>query len=136
MVLRLDHGEDILESVRASVESERSTLAVTAGLGMISDFELGYFDQGEYITEHFEEAHELLSMQGSVSSDGDQRIHIHVTVADKSHEAFGGHLLSGKAWMSNEIFLTRLEGVRSVRRLDPEKRVGVLRLSGPEQDVA
>ena len=133
MVLRLDHGEDILESVKSSIESERYTLAVTAGLGMISDFELGYFDRGEYITKHFVEAHELLSMQGSVSSGGDSRIHIHVTVANKEHQAFGGHLLKGKVWMSNEIFLTRLEGVHSVRKVDPEKRVGVLRLTGPEQ---
>ena len=135
-MLRLDHGEDILESVKAAIETERATLALTAGLGMISDFELGYFDRGEYITKHFEEAYELLSMQGSVSSEGEPRIHVHVTVANKSHEAFGGHLLKGKVWMSNEIFFTRLEGVRSVRKVDPEKRVGVLRLSPPQENQA
>ena len=128
ILLRLDHGEDILESIRSCTESELSTVAITAGLGMISEFELGYFDRGEYLSQFFEEAHELLSMQGSVSSDGDPRIHVHVTVADKSHRSFGGHLLRGKAWMSNEILMTRMTGLRSIRKVDPDKGVGVLHL--------
>ncbi len=127
--LRLDHGEDVLASIAALAESERSTMVIVAGLGMISEFELGYFDRGTYIKKYFEEAHELLSLQGSVSTEGEPRIHVHVTVADKSHAAFGGHLLRGKAWMSNEIALLRLEGLRSARVVDPEKKVGILHLS-------
>jgi len=42
------------------------------------------------------------------------------------HEAFGGHLLGGKVWMSNEISLLRFEGVRSERTMDPERKGGVL----------
>lgn len=134
LALRLDHGEDILHSVGQSVEEERSTISIVAGLGMISEFELGYFDEGSYIKAYFEEAHELLSMQGSVSSEGNPRIHIHVTVADRSHKAYGGHLLKGKAWMSNEIFMTRIDGLHSVREVDPEKRVGTLRLRRIESE--
>jgi predicted DNA-binding protein with PD1-like motif len=129
LVLRLDHGEDVLQSVARAVEAESSTISITAGLGMISEFELGYFDKGTYIKAFFGEAHELLSMQGSVSSEGSPRIHVHVTVADKSHKAYGGHLLQGKAWMSDEIFMTCVHGLRSVRELDPVKRVGILHLS-------
>jgi len=128
MILRLAHGEDILESVKSATEKEKHTMMITAGLGMIVGFELGYFDRGTYLKKSFSEPHELLSMQGSVSGEGDNRIHIHVTVADKEHEAFGGHLLGGKVWMSNEISLLLLEGVRSHRAVDPELKVGVLHL--------
>ena len=128
VMLRLDHGEDVLASISGAVEDEPSTMMVTAGLGMMSGFELGYFDNGEYIRKRFEEPHELLSMQGSVATSGEPRIHIHVAVADKGHAAFGGHLLSGKVWMSNEILLTRVGGLTSNRRFDPEKKVGVLHL--------
>ncbi|MDH3364545.1 MAG: DUF296 domain-containing protein [Thermoplasmata archaeon] len=127
-ILRLEHGEDILESVLLGAGNEGSTTVLTAGLGMISDFELGYFDSGKYITKSFTEAHELLSMQGSVAVDGDPRLHVHVTVADKSHAAYGGHLLRGKVWMSNEICLLRIEGLGSSRQFDPVKKVGVLQL--------
>jgi len=126
VMLRLENGEDILESVICAAEDERSTLAVTTGLGMIADFELGFFDRGTYIRKSFDAPHELLCLQGSISSEGDSRVHIHATVADKEHRAFGGHLLRGKVWMSNEILLTKLDGARSKRTVDPELKVGVL----------
>lgn len=129
LMLRLEHGEDVLGSIAHVVEGERSTMAVATGLGMIVDFELGFFDGGRYIKKHFKGPHELLSLQGSVSSDGENRIHIHATVASMGHEAHGGHLLSGKVWMSNEIVLLRLEGTRSRRELDEAKKVGILHLS-------
>jgi hypothetical protein len=51
IVIRLDHGEDILESIKSNMKEERSTMLIVMGLGMISDFELGYFDQGNYIKD-------------------------------------------------------------------------------------
>ncbi|MEM0343960.1 MAG: DNA-binding protein [Thermoplasmata archaeon] len=128
VMIKLDHGEDILESIAQTIKEERSTLLVVTGLGMISDFELGYFDQGSYIKKTFSDPHELLALQGSISTEGTSRIHIHATVANKEHEAFGGHLMRGRAWMSNEIGMLRLERVASVRSFDPEKKVGVLHL--------
>jgi predicted DNA-binding protein with PD1-like motif len=128
IVIRLDHGEDILESIKSNMKEERSTMLIVMGLGMISDFELGYFDQGNYIKKSFDDPHELLALQGSISTEGDPRIHLHATVADKYHEAYGGHLMRGKAWMSNEIGLIRLERLVSVRAFDPEKKVGILHL--------
>ena len=128
ILIRLDHGEDILDSIRGSMKEERSTMLVISGLGMISDFELGYFDQGNYIKESYVEPHELLALQGTISTEGEPRIHIHATVANKAHQAFGGHLMRGKAWMSNEIGLLRLERVISVRSMDPTRKVGVLHI--------
>lgn len=128
-LIRLDHGEDILEAILKSVKDSRSTMLICTGLGMISDFELGFFDNGEYIRKSYSEPHELVSIQGSISGYGEHRVHIHVTVADKEHRAFGGHLLRGKTWMSNEIGFLRLDGTRSVREIDPEKKVAILNLS-------
>ena len=128
ILMRLDHGEDILESIKGSMKEERSTMLIVTGLGMISDFELGYFDQGNYIINSYAEPHELLALQGSISTEGEPRIHIHATVANKRHEVYGGHLMRGKVWMSNEIGLVRLERVISVRVMDPAKKVGILHI--------
>ncbi len=127
-VLRLDDGEDILESILKSAKDSRSTMLICTGLGMITDFELGYFESGEYIRRAFAEPHELLSIQGAISGYGEHRVHIHVSVADREHRAFGGHLLRGKVWMSNEIGILRLDGVRSTREMDPERKFAVLNL--------
>ena len=126
VLVRLEHGEDIIESIKLTVKEERSTMVLVAGLGMISDFELGFFDRGNSLTQSYNDPHELLSLQGTIATEGEPRIHIHATVANKEHEAFGGHLMRGKAWMSNEIGLLRLERLISVRSMDPEKKVGIL----------
>jgi predicted DNA-binding protein with PD1-like motif len=128
LMLRLDQDEDILGSIQEAVKNERYTLLVVTGLGMIHDFELGYFDKGKYLKKSFSEPHELLALQGSVASEGEPRIHIHATVANTKHEAFGGHLLRGKVWMSNEIGLLRLDGGFSKRVMDPDKKVGILHI--------
>jgi len=128
LMLRLDQDEDILGSIQEAVKNERYTLLVTTGLGMIHDFELGYFDKGRYLKKAFSEPHELLALQGSVASEGEPRIHIHATVANAKHEAFGGHLMRGKVWMSNEIGLLRLDGGFSKRVMDPDKKVGILHI--------
>jgi predicted DNA-binding protein with PD1-like motif len=127
-ILRLDDGEDILESILKSTRDSRSTMLICTGLGMITEFELGYFDQGEYIRKSYSEPHELLSIQGSISGYGEHRVHVHVSVADKEHRVSGGHLLGGKVWMSNEIGILRLDGIRSTREVDPQKKVAVLNL--------
>lgn len=128
LMLRLDHDEEVLGSISEAVAQEKSTLVLVLGIGMIHQFELGYFDRGLYIRKSFSEPFELLSMQGSVAVEGEPRVHVHVTVADKEHNAFGGHLLSGRAWMSNEIGFLRLDGHRSSRVLDPGKKVGILHI--------
>jgi predicted DNA-binding protein with PD1-like motif len=56
-------------------------------------------------------------------------MHIHATVADKEHRAYGGHLLKGSVWMSNEIGFLRLKGVNSKRWMDKEKGVAILHVS-------
>lgn len=127
--MRLGHGEDILKSLGEAADDINATMVVASGIGMISDFELGYFDRGNYLRKEFLEPHELLSLQGTVSSQGDNRIHVHVSVADREHKAFGGHLMKGRVWMSNEISLLLLEGVGSHRAVDAELRVGVLHLT-------
>lgn len=127
-ILRLDDGEDIIESILKSARDSRSTMLICAGLGMITDFEIGYFDKGEYISKSYPEPHELLSIQGVISGYGEHRVHIHVSVADREHRMFGGHLLRGKVWMANEIGILRLDGVRSTREMNPEMKVAILNL--------
>ncbi len=128
VLLRLNHDEDIVASIEKAVERERYTMLVMTGLGMIHQFELGYFDEGRYLSKFFKEPHELLSLQGTVSSEGEPRIHLHATVSTTKHRALGGHLIRGRAWMSNEIGLVRLEGGFSKRTLDPKKKVSILHI--------
>ena len=128
-MLRLSHGENIIKTLEEVIAEEKGTLLIVTGIGMITDFELGYFENGQYIKMAYKEPHELVMLQGSVASEGEPRMHIHAIVADKEHHAFGGHLLKGWVWMSNEIGLLKLKGVSSKRWMDKEKRVAILHVS-------
>lgn len=130
ILLRLSHGEKVIESIEKTLADEQSTFLVVTGIGMLTDFELGYFDKGQYVKRTFHEPHELVALQGSVASEGEPRMHIHAVVADRQQHAFGGHLFRGRVWMSNEIGFLRLHGVESKRRIDKEKGVAVLHVSG------
>jgi len=126
--IRLDHDEDIIGSLKDAVAEEKGTLMIVAALGMMHQFEIGYFDKGNYMKKKIEEPVELLTMSGSISSRGENRIHIHTSLAFSNHKSIGGHLFSGKVWMSEEILLVKLEGIESERLIDPEKKVGILNL--------
>lgn len=130
ILLRLSHGENVIESIEKIMVDEKSTFVVVTGVGMLTDFELGYFDKGRYVKKTFHAPHELVSLQGSVASEGDPRMHIHAVVANREQHAFGGHLFKGRVWMSNEIGFLRLHGVDSKRRMDKEKGVAVLHVTG------
>ncbi|HDP96723.1 MAG TPA: DUF296 domain-containing protein [Euryarchaeota archaeon] len=128
LLLRLDHGEDVIGSIEGAVSGMGGTFMIAVALGMMHEFEIGYFDRGKYIKKKIEEPVELLAMSGSVSSTGENRVHIHASLAMKDHGSIGGHLISGKVWMSEEILLVHLPEIESRREIDPEKKVGILRL--------
>ncbi len=131
VLLKLEHGENILESIEEVTKGEKETLLVVVGIGMLTDFELGFFDRDtrKYVVRAFNEPHELTTLQGSVAREGSPRMHIHAVVADKEHHTAGGHLLKGFAWISNEIGFIRLKDVDTRRWMDKDKGVSVMHVS-------
>ncbi|WP_455391690.1 PPC domain-containing DNA-binding protein [[Eubacterium] cellulosolvens] len=114
IVLKLENDEDVLESIERAAESNdiRSAI-IMAGLGMIKDFELGYYNPGGYKTKNFTEPHELISMTGSIAYDGSDNTkllpHIHCSVADQKNQVWGGHLFRAKVNVINEITLLKFD---------------------------
>ena len=120
IVLKLNNNENVFECIHETVVKYniKSGLILT-GIGMIKDFELGYFDPGGYIIDHFSEPHELVTMSGSIvfpKNDPKNAIpHIHCTVADHSHHVFGGHLHKATVNIINEISIKRLNDLNLKR---------------------
>ena len=46
-------------------------ILTATGLGKISDLELGYFNQGNYIKGSFVQPHKLLALEGTISTEGE-----------------------------------------------------------------
>ena len=120
IVLKLNNDEDVFESLeRVVTEYEIRSGLIVSGIGMLKEFELGYFDPGGYKTTFFTEPHELVSMSGSIAyaMDDDSKLlpHIHCGVANREHQLFGGHLHRAKVNVVNEITILRLAGLKLTR---------------------
>lgn len=129
LLVRLESGEDLFESLRRAVESESPKGAlVLSGIGMLRNFELGYFDGREYRTHCCEEAHELVALHGSITIHGGTSIHLHAALASPRHALIGGHLHKGEAWVLNEIVLLKMERTVLAREKDEGTGLNLLSL--------
>jgi predicted DNA-binding protein with PD1-like motif len=120
IVIKLSNNEDLFDSLKIVIESnEIRSGIILSGIGMLKEFELGYFDPDGYKTRFFSEPHELVSMSGSIAyakTDTSNLIpHIHCAIADREHQVWGGHLNKAKVNVVNEITILKLSELKLTR---------------------
>ncbi|MFW6304986.1 MAG: PPC domain-containing DNA-binding protein [Candidatus Saliniplasma sp.] len=127
LVAKLDDGADIFDTLREIMDriGERSAMLIS-GIGMITDFKLGYYNSetGDYEWEQYAEPMELLSMKGSFTADG--TIHIHAEVSGPDHDVKGGHLDGGRVFNVNEITMLVFAEIEMIRELDEVRDMTLL----------
>jgi predicted DNA-binding protein with PD1-like motif len=93
---KLDKGEDVFSSIERLIEIYGiKGGTVLSGIGMLREFEIGYFNGKEYEKKFVEKNHELVALHGSISQD-EPRLHLHAGLAGPDHMIIGGHLFRGK----------------------------------------
>jgi predicted DNA-binding protein with PD1-like motif len=117
-ILRIDPGEDVLESVKSFLKAASIRQAVVlGGYGTLAAYHLHWVTHNRIPTDNrfgrAEGGMELLSMNGLVV-DGEP--HIHMTLSTPEG-AFGGHLEPGcVAYVLCEVFFAEVEGVNLSRQ--------------------
>ncbi|MFB0536780.1 MAG: PPC domain-containing DNA-binding protein [Anaerolineae bacterium] len=120
-ILRVDPGEDVLESIQKFLKKANIRQAVVlGGYGTLAAYHLHWVTHNRIPTENAfgrgEGGIEILSMNGLVV-DGEPHIHVALSTPDG---AFGGHLEPGcTAYVLCEVFFTEVEGVTLSRRHMP-----------------
>ena len=120
-VIRLEKGDEIIDSLKTLVEKEEIRGGFFYGLGAVKNVSLGYFDVGkkEYKEKSFEQDFELTSMVGDVAFSGEKIIvHAHVTLAGEDFKVVAGHLNKATATATTEIVFNPVEGKLS-KKIDP-----------------
>ncbi len=120
LVIRLDDGEDLFSSIEGVLSANNVTSGIVlTGIGMLKDFEIGYYEGKEYRKERIEKAHELVALHGSIASTGlAMSLHLHAALADEHQRIIGGHLFGGKVAVVNEITIAVLDNVKLGRTRD------------------
>ena len=112
-LVRVDRGEEMMETLRIVAAEKRIEAGRVTGIGALADAEIGYFDvdRKEYLRGRAPGSWELLSLTGNISlKDGEVMPHIHVILGNGDFACRGGHLFSGVVSVTGEIFVDRLPG--------------------------
>ena len=112
--VRLDVGEEIMESLKKFVEKEKITFAQINGLGGVASFTIGVRNPETkvYDSTDYEGRFETASIHGNVTMVDDKPfLHVHMGAGNEKGEYRGGHLLKCIIRATAEIFVTVYDGV-------------------------
>ncbi len=113
ILVRLDPGEEVVAGVGEVCKAEGVRLGIVSGIGAVDKATVGLFkpDSKEYFSTTMEEPFEITSLTGNVSEmNGEQYLHLHITLADVEHKAFGGHLNEAIVSATAEIWIDVVDG--------------------------
>jgi len=130
-VLRLESGDDILQTIRQFATTKRISAGLLEGIGSLSKVKLGHYDfkTKQYRYETFEDDLEILNLSGNIATmDREPLPHVHVTLGRRDFSVIGGHLDEGSSANMVEIGLWKLPG-KLVKAKDPEIGLNVLQLA-------
>jgi len=112
-VVRIDRGEEIVESMKAFLAQSGVLSGSVSAIGAVNGAEVARFVAAtkQYVTMRLEGEHEITALNGTIAVlDGKPVLHLHVALADTSFRGFGGHLLSAVVSGTCEVVVDVFEG--------------------------
>ena len=125
-VVRLDCGEEIVESLTKICDREKITLATIEGIGAADHAVIGLYNVGEQVYHKTElnGPMEITALTGNVSTmDGKTYLHIHINLCDEKMNVKGGHLNECRISATAEITIRTVNG--KVERFYDKDGVGL-----------
>jgi len=113
IVLRLEKGEEVIESIKNLCEKEDIKLGSISGLGATNHVVVGLFkvEEKKYYSNTFEEDYEITNLTGNISRmNGEVYLHIHGTFANFEGKCIGGHLNKAIISATSEIIINIING--------------------------
>lgn len=112
-LVRLDKGDEIIESLMELVRKENIKLGSVSGLGAVDRAEVGLFKPStkKYHSKVLEKDMEIVNLVGNISTmDGQPYLHLHIALGDEDLNVVGGHLNSAVISVTGEIVINVIDG--------------------------
>ncbi len=137
LVIRIERGEEILESLQTVCRREGITLGSVSGLGAVGEATLGVFNRDTFAYEQqtFTGDLEIAACGGSVSTmEGKIYLHLHMVVSNVTKGiCHGGHLSRGVVSLTGEFLLHKIDG-QVERAYSPEVGLNLFRFLEDGED--
>jgi hypothetical protein len=120
-ILRLERGEEVVETLTRFAGDMDIKAGVINGIGAVRESTLGYFnpDTREYGKKLIVESCEVANLSGTAGRiEGKPVLHLHATLADEHHNATAGHLFSATVSATLEVHIVKLPGELARKRDD------------------
>lgn len=127
IVLRLEKGEEITESLKALREKEGIAAASFTGIGATDDATIGVYMVSEkrYEAVRLTGDMEIAALTGNLTADNKSRPYVHAhIVLGRGNEAHAGHLNTARVSATAEIFLDVVD-IPIGRRFDDETGLNI-----------
>ncbi|MFQ5817093.1 MAG: PPC domain-containing DNA-binding protein [Terriglobia bacterium] len=128
-LLRLERGDEVMESLRRFAEERAIGAGMLRGLGAALSAELAFFNLKEKRYEPFSvrEDTEVVSLLGNLARGEDRQAiaHVHATLSRRDGTAVAGHVLKLVTGATLEIDLEVLPGTLR-RKRDPKSTLPLL----------
>lgn len=112
-VIRLEKGEELVESIKIISQKENINLGTITGIGAVNKAKIGLFEieTKEYHSKELTGDMEIVSLSGNISQmDKEVYIHLHIALADDTYRVYGGHLNSAIISATGEIIIDTIDG--------------------------
>ena len=112
-LLRIDKGEEIVETLGKFCEEENIKLGTVSALGAAAKVKVGLFNvpKKEYISKEFDGMFEITSLSGTISTmDEKTYLHLHINFSDADCNVYGGHLNYCYCGATCEMVVDKIDG--------------------------
>ena len=113
IIVRLDKGEEIIETLKNLSVKENIKLGSVSGIGAVKNVELRYFDPDtkKYHDQSFEKSYEAAPISGNISRmSGEVYLHVHASLGGDDFTSVAGHLRSARVSATFEAVIDIIGG--------------------------
>lgn len=113
IILRMDRGEEILETLKTVALKENIKLASVSAIGACDHFVAGVYSipEQKYYKNEFNGVFEITALVGNINTmNGEYYAHLHITCADEKCNCLGGHLNEARISATCEMIINIIEG--------------------------
>ena len=129
-IVRIDKGEEIVETLKNFCKANDVKLASISGIGTVNSATIGLFKTStkQYELKLLLGDFEIINLNGNVSSMKEEvYLHLHITLSSSSFNTLGGHLNSAVVSSSCEFVIDMIDGVLE-REFDEDVGLNIYKL--------